>query len=37
MDPNGDFFKAKVEFLRSRVEIAEQVRASEQIGLGWNE
>ena len=37
MDPNGKFFKAKLEVPRSGVETAEQGRASKQVGLCWSE
>ena len=36
MDPDGNF-KARLEAPRSGVEIAEQRRESENIGLGWSE
>ena len=35
MDPNFKLFQEKIEGTRSGVEREEQVRASENIGLGW--
>ena len=37
MGPNGKLFEAKLDVPRGGVERVEQGRASEQIGLGWNE
>ena len=37
MDPNGNLFEVKLEVLSSGVKRSDQVRASEQIGLGWGE
>ena len=37
MDPNGSLFYAKSEVPKGGVERVEQVRASENIGLGWSE
>ena len=36
MDLNGKLFESKPEVLRSRVERADQGRASDQIGFGWS-
>ena len=35
MHRNGKLFEAKIEFTRSGMDRAEQVRAIKQIGLDW--
>ena len=37
MDPNGKFFKEKLEVTRVLVDRSEQGRASKQIGLGCSD